>query len=825
MHLQRPPFEQPMPNHPKAPNPLEDLIDTEKEYVADLKVLLQRVSAGWTQDDFPPKEVDVLLRNIEDIYAVNRKFSKKLNDVHASGDVMKELGSVLMWFVDSMETSYSNFCRNHVPHFDNWPEIMNNSRLQDILAEIAAEQVQHVTLDTFLMKPIDRLHYYRRLYMRLLDSSERGKPDFDALEAAFMRIDTILRFVTVDVPGTSRHPASPALSAISGISAMRNALPSPPITDQNQTSPRFLAQGRLNNNTSPALPPSPMSPSHRPQQSPARTAEAMQELERSLDTSQVLDLFTMEPKTCALSLALIERDVHIRGDLAFTIANEDGVVERYDDGHIILLSDLLLMCRVKTPEEIEQNPEGDESSIWLLFPPLAIRHVVARDGTIDEGDHIVELTIVNRVTARIWTQDEQLKFNWMDEVADAQQKDAAKGHHGGPMSPRPQPPMLAMGGPGPMNGMPSPGYPPQMSPGGGMGRPMMNPGGQMNQRPPRPPANHRMSMRRTNTVTARPGPPRRLPTLGEVAAPQEVMFKTRPCDVFQWRDDIWDPLVENDDCYAELRLTTANRLAMAVTTYEGGQLVLNAWIVESTTFRRASETDVSISMDMGASVQWFLVALNNLPVLSRGQSLASTPTRQPQPREMPVKQTLTSMHPPAECKLLLQAGDHGQWMSLGAARVEIKMEKPSGYVRLFVGLVSNQKRILDSVIVQCDCLELVGTKKLAITLMNPQEKMSIIYMLQFKDEIMATKIYEGLSYLSASVALVQMDTGIKVGNLGSVDEQIKVHRFFHITDARNWDQLNELFKLRDAKLPAKEHAERYEGDPKKFRSISALQEV
>ncbi|KAI7819961.1 hypothetical protein BC939DRAFT_246783 [Gamsiella multidivaricata] len=828
MHLQRPPFEQPMPNHPKAPNPLEDLIDTEKEYVADLKVLLQRVSAGWTQDDFPPKEVDVLLRNIEDIYAVNRKFSKKLNDVHASGDVMKELGSVLMWFVDSMETSYSNFCRNHVPHFDNWPEIMNNSRLQDILAEIAAEQVQHVTLDTFLMKPIDRLHYYRRLYMRLLDSSERGKPDFDALEAAFMRIDTILRFVTVDVPGTSRHPASPALSAISGISAMRNALPSPPITDQNQTSPRFLAQGRLNNNTSPALPPSPMSPSHRPQQSPARTAEAMQELERSLDTSQVLDLFTMEPKTCALSLALIERDVHIRGDLAFTIANEDGVVERYDDGHIILLSDLLLMCRVKTPEEIEQNPEGDESSIWLLFPPLAIRHVVARDGTIDEGDHIVELTIVNRVTARIWTQDEQLKFNWMDEVADAQQKDAAKvaqqqqqqqqqsqqlnrnatqshpmrpmgsplsptfhgdprqrpfnngpmsptfqGHHGGPMSPRPQPPMLAMGGPGPMNGMPSPGYPPQMSPGGGMGRPMMNPGGQMNQRPPRPPANHRMSMRRTNTVTARPGPPRRLPTLGEVAAPQEVMFKTRPCDVFQWRDDIWDPLVENDDCYAELRLTTANRLAMAVTTYEGGQLVLNAWIVESTTFRRASETDVSISMDMGASVQWFLVALNsikeaddfcmafqrakdramydpslqksNLPVLSRGQSLASTPTRQPQPREMPVKQTLTSMHPPAECKLLLQAGDHGQWMSLGAARVEIKMEKPSGYVRLFVGLVSNQKRILDSVIVQCDCLELVGTKKLAITLMNPQEKMSIIYMLQFKDEIMATKIYEGLS--------------------------------------------------------------------------------
>jgi len=133
---------------------------------------------------------------------------------------------------------------------------------------------------------------------RLLDSSERGKPDFDALEAAFMRIDTILRFVTVDVPGTSRHPASPALSGISSMSAMRHALPSPPITME-QTSPGFPPQqGGGNYNNNPALPPSPMSPAHRPQQqgNTLRTSEAMMELERSLDTSQVLDLFTMQPK-------------------------------------------------------------------------------------------------------------------------------------------------------------------------------------------------------------------------------------------------------------------------------------------------------------------------------------------------------------------------------------------------------------------------------------------------------------------------------------------------------------------------------------------------
>jgi len=149
-------------------------------------------------------------------------------------------------------------------------------------------------------------------------------------------------------------------------------------------------------------------------------------------------------------------------------------------------------------------------------------------------EQTMELTIVKRVTARIWMPDEDLKFNWMDEVNGAQSRDLIKvqqqqqqqqnpqspnmqglnrnytqsrpmrpmgsgsplsptfqgdpmqrppfnngprsppfqgqQHPGGPMSPRPRPPMLAMGG----------GGGPMMH--GGMpspGRPQMSPGGGM----------------------------------------------------------------------------------------------------------------------------------------------------------------------------------------------------------------------------------------------------------------------------------------------------------------------------------------------------------
>lgn len=886
-HLQRPAAEQ--LRHPQLLNPLDDLSESEKEYTAGLKTLLQRVSASWSQDDLPPREVDEMLRNIEDIYSANRKLSKRLSDVSASENVSKELGVVLIWFADAMETPYSNYCRSHVPHLDSWQEIANNSRLQNILTEIAAEQVQHVTLDSFFTKPIDRLHYYRRLYMRLLESSERGDSDFEALEAAFMKIDAILRLVTVDVPGTSRHPASPALPGISNMNVLRNALPSPPINGQ--TSPNFPPHAK--NSISPALPPSPLSPGRSPNQRPqpsmshpTSTFEAMSELERSLDTSKVLDLFTMQPKSVTLSLALIERQLVIRGNFCFTISTDDGAEERFEDGHILLLSDLLLMCRTKTPQEIDSNPEGNQSSFWLLFPPLAIRHVFASDVSQPDQGPIVEMSIVNRVKARIWVLEDQLKHAWIAEVNNAQQRDAAKvvpppqaqsppphmgltysrsirpmrpgspmsppmhggpppqhynsgplsppfqGHPGGPLSPRPRPLMPAMGSPvrppmgspmspplGPPMGSPmsppmGPGMPmsppmgPPMSPpmGHPMGHPMgppmsppmghpmnqpgfrpqMGPGGlgprpsmmMHNGRPSPRPFNRQTSMRRTNTTGGRQGPPRGRVLARDDVTAREVLLKSKPCDVFHWKDENWEPLVEEDDCVVELRLTTTNRMAMAVTTNEHGQLVLNAWIVESTTFRRASECDISVSMDMGASAQWYVIALNSgreadefcaafqqakdramydpmvqkssfSPVLSRGDSLAATATQNTF-REKPVRQTLNSMYPPSDCKLFLQTGDHGQWVNLGSAKVEIKREQPSGYVRLFVWLTSGNKRVLESVIVQCDCLELVGPKKLAITLMNPQEKMSIIYMLQFKDETMTAKIFEGLSLNESS---------------------------------------------------------------------------
>lgn len=74
-----------------------------------------------------------MLQNIETIHLINRKLFKRLSEVQDSPNPSQDLGKLLVWFVDDMEVAYSNYCRNHEPHLDNWPEIINNTRLQNIL--------------------------------------------------------------------------------------------------------------------------------------------------------------------------------------------------------------------------------------------------------------------------------------------------------------------------------------------------------------------------------------------------------------------------------------------------------------------------------------------------------------------------------------------------------------------------------------------------------------------------------------------------------------------------------------------------------------------
>ncbi len=121
------------------------------------------------------------------------------------------------------------------------------------------------------------------------------------------------------------------------------------------------------------------------------------ELEKYVNATRCLDIFTMKPRVCLeqlirhrgitdcrpkqVSLALnpptlpFTRVVRFASDLVIRFTpssiNQEVVHER---GHIFLLTDLLLVCeRVLSQDQDQHGLDGN--SFWLLYPPLAARHL------------------------------------------------------------------------------------------------------------------------------------------------------------------------------------------------------------------------------------------------------------------------------------------------------------------------------------------------------------------------------------------------------------------------------------------------------------------
>lgn len=130
----------------------------------------------------------------------------------------------------------------------------------------------------------------------------------------------------------------------------------------------------------------------------------MADLERRLATERCRDLFTMNPRVRHMLYSLTNWLILSRQSVRLSInsshlhytrelrLSEDaeihftprstsvGIIHR--QGHVFLLTDLLLVCERMTAED-RNHTESETADMWLCYPPLAAKHIRASplDGT------------------------------------------------------------------------------------------------------------------------------------------------------------------------------------------------------------------------------------------------------------------------------------------------------------------------------------------------------------------------------------------------------------------------------------------------------------
>jgi hypothetical protein len=250
--------------------------------------------------------------------------------------------------IDDLEAPYTRYCTTYTTSFDTWDPVQSNPNLPAVLEELSnnidpPSGSDRWSLDLLFGLPRVRLKYYKKLYARLLKSTQAGRSDHKLLVGANEKLDDLLeimdsrRGVRVGEPGERdddgdgqhRQPDSKNTSQNPSRSASRN--PSPDPSSRSGPLERSTSGSLASDSGTFRPPPFPTSEKERGSQGSSNSGSSGQlsrdageqdsrtsrdtaatsfsftrpssmtpsDVERRLATDRVLDIFTLTPKVGA----------------------------------------------------------------------------------------------------------------------------------------------------------------------------------------------------------------------------------------------------------------------------------------------------------------------------------------------------------------------------------------------------------------------------------------------------------------------------------------------------------------------------------------------
>ncbi|KAG0173624.1 hypothetical protein DFQ28_011116 [Apophysomyces sp. BC1034] len=342
-------------------NPLTELIETEKVYQETLKIIDSQIGPLWMkQSSITAPDFSELLKYVHDITKANKRFCTRLVKIAANPQAIRELGDVLMQWVDDMEVPYANFCRRFIVDLNQRRDILSNSSLQYLLDNLSENQSYQITLESLFNAPIQQLKYYKMLYNRLLESTDPGRADHRLLYKANKRIDTIM------------------LMAQKASSRPVHAHPN---------------ESRIHNKATATLP-------HIRTNLQSEESEVTM-FEGQVDCSRVVDIFSGSRMQYEMRLNPNSK-IALRDN--FILLPEQSS-ERPLRVHLVLTTNALIICQ----------EQAGPKKFSLLYPPLIPNDITVKSTSLDRelvGEYIIQLSI-GRKNILLRADSKEVRNTWV----------------------------------------------------------------------------------------------------------------------------------------------------------------------------------------------------------------------------------------------------------------------------------------------------------------------------------------------------------------------------------------------------------------------------
>ncbi|XP_057694429.1 pleckstrin homology domain-containing family G member 2 [Corythoichthys intestinalis] len=170
-----------------------EIVETEQAYVRDLKSIVEDY-LGCIIDcgDLPlnPEQVSSLFCNIEDIYEFN---SELLEDLERS----QHAAAIADCFVERSEAFdiYTLYCMNYPNSVSVLRECMKDETLVRFFHERQTTLNHSLPLETYLLKPVQRILKYHLLLQELSKHLDKSDPGYEVVEDAIITMTAVAWYI------------------------------------------------------------------------------------------------------------------------------------------------------------------------------------------------------------------------------------------------------------------------------------------------------------------------------------------------------------------------------------------------------------------------------------------------------------------------------------------------------------------------------------------------------------------------------------------------------------------------------------------------------
>ncbi|XP_056103682.1 rho guanine nucleotide exchange factor TIAM1 isoform X2 [Rhinichthys klamathensis goyatoka] len=183
---------------------ISELVDTERTYVKDLNILIERYLNPLQKQSFLSQdELDVLFGNLAEMVEFQVEFLKTLEDgtrlvpdldklerVDQFKKVLFSLGGSFLYYADRFKI-YSAFCASHT----KVPKVLTKAKTDPVfkafLAERNPRQQHSSTLESYLIKPIQRVLKYPLLLRELHSLTDPDSEEHYHLDVAMKAMNKV----------------------------------------------------------------------------------------------------------------------------------------------------------------------------------------------------------------------------------------------------------------------------------------------------------------------------------------------------------------------------------------------------------------------------------------------------------------------------------------------------------------------------------------------------------------------------------------------------------------------------------------------------------